>query len=349
MAFKKIFIYAPNINSGGGLTLLTSLLKSWDGDLTLTAILDERCKNSIKNYINSNINIIYWVNPNIISRIISEIKLFQYCFKKEIYVISFHNIPPLICKPKKLSIYLQNRLLLDYSADYMSIAEKSLILFQKLLIKWWAPKKTLFIVQTPSMQNVLMDFLGRKNSNFKIEIMPFVDLDIFKNSPKNKPKKDLSFFYPSACYEHKNHTTLFEAWKLLGKENIFPFLYLTIGKNENTILSMIDEYNKNYNLNIINIGIIENNQLVGIYHEMTALIFPSKTESLGLPLIEAASAGLPIIASELDFVRDVCIPSETFDPYSSTSIARAVKRFLNIKNELTEPMNSKQFWGKLKC
>ncbi len=61
---------------------------------------------------------------------------------------------------------------------------------------------------------------------------------------------------------------------------------------------------------------------------MTALIFPSKTESLGLPLIEAASAGLPIIASELDFVRDVCVPNETFDPYSSTSISRAVKRLL---------------------
>ncbi len=37
---------------------------------------------------------------------------------------------------------------------------------------------------------------------------------------------------------------LLESWKLLGKENIFPFLYLTIGENENTILNIIDFYNK---------------------------------------------------------------------------------------------------------
>jgi hypothetical protein len=34
------------------------------------------------------------------------------------------------------------------------------------------------------------------------------------------------------------------------------------------------------------------------------------------------------LASELDFVRDVIEPVETFDPDSPTSIARAVKRFL---------------------
>ena len=51
------------------------------------------------------------------------------------------------------------------------------------------------------------------------------------------------------------------------------------------------------------------------------------------PLIEAKQAGLPILASELDYVRDVLDPDQTFDPNSDISIARAVKRYLGIAEE----------------
>ncbi|MEY8216185.1 MAG: glycosyltransferase, partial [Colwellia sp.] len=70
-----------------------------------------------------------------------------------------------------------------------------------------------------------------------------------------------------------------------------------------------------------------------LYEASKALVFPSLRESFGLPLIEASSAGLPIIASELDFVRDVSCPVQTFDPSSPVSIARAIARFLEIRIE----------------
>jgi hypothetical protein len=47
-----------------------------------------------------------------------------------------------------------------------------------------------------------------------------------------------------------------------------------------------------------------------------------------MPLIEASQAGLPVLASELDYVRDVIDPEQSFDPESAISIARAVKRFI---------------------
>lgn len=52
-----------------------------------------------------------------------------------------------------------------------------------------------------------------------------------------------------------------------------------------------------------------------------------------MPLVEARQAGLQVVASELDFVRDVLDPDETFDPDSSISIARAVKQFLGISEQ----------------
>ena len=66
------------------------------------------------------------------------------------------------------------------------------------------------------------------------------------------------------------------------------------------------------------------------------LIFPSFFESYGLPLVEANHYKLPVIASELDYVRDILDPVETFDPNSAKSISRSVKRFLNIKEKKTD-------------
>ena len=81
-------------------------------------------------------------------------------------------------------------------------------------------------------------------------------------------------------------------------------------------------------LNIHNLGYMSRSDIMQTYSHSRALIYPSFSESLGLPLIEAHRCNVPIIAPELDFVRDVCSPAETFDPHSPTSIARAVQRFL---------------------
>jgi hypothetical protein len=77
------------------------------------------------------------------------------------------------------------------------------------------------------------------------------------------------------------------------------------------------------------------------------MVFHSTSESFGLPLIEPSSLVLPILASELDYVRDVCVPTDTFKPNSPVSIVRAVKRFLGCP-EPTATLNSPaEFWGEM--
>ncbi len=70
-----------------------------------------------------------------------------------------------------------------------------------------------------------------------------------------------------------------------------------------------------------------------------ALVYPSVMESMGLPLIEARPAGLAAIAAELNYVRDVVDPEQSFDPSSGMSIARAIKRHLGM-HESPLPMMS---------
>ena len=54
------------------------------------------------------------------------------------------------------------------------------------------------------------------------------------------------------------------------------------------------------------------------------MIFPSFYESFGLPLIEARQANLPILASDLEYVHEICAPVATFDPTLAESIAEQV-------------------------
>ena len=73
---------------------------------------------------------------------------------------------------------------------------------------------------------------------------------------------------------------------------------------------------------------VSHSLILSYLNNSNALIYPSLTESLGIPLLEAKSLDIPIVASELDYVRDISSPIQTFDPKSSISISRAVKRFL---------------------
>jgi glycosyltransferase involved in cell wall biosynthesis len=87
------------------------------------------------------------------------------------------------------------------------------------------------------------------------------------------------------------------------------------------------------------VGHIEN--MEELYSQSHALIFPSLSESLGLPLLEASLRNLPIVASEKDFVRDSVVPVETFDPLSHVSIARSVMRFMKINENHEKIHNTK--------
>jgi hypothetical protein len=120
-----------------------------------------------------------------------------------------------------------------------------------------------------------------------------------------------------------------EAWVLLARAGIKPLLRLTLNPVHHAELTAwIEDSSRSFGLRIENAGEVAPQQLSRLYDEAGALIYPSFTESLGLPLLEARAHGLPIIASERDFVRDIVTPQQTFDPESALSIARAVRRFL---------------------
>ena len=58
---------------------------------------------------------------------------------------------------------------------------------------------------------------------------------------------------------------------------------------------------------------------------------------------KAHAAGLPIVAAERDYVRDVVAPAQTFDPESPLSIARAIRRLLGTPEVPAPPLTPAEF------
>ncbi|GIW62484.1 MAG: glycosyl transferase [Patescibacteria group bacterium] len=72
-------------------------------------------------------------------------------------------------------------------------------------------------------------------------------------------------------------------------------------------------------------------ELVYFYKQAKALIFPSLSEGFGLPVIEAFSAGLPVIASKIPVFEELYKDSLFyFDPRVDESLIKIIKTFDKI-------------------
>ena len=114
-------------------------------------------------------------------------------------------------------------------------------------------------------------------------------------------------------------------------------------RSDRHLLSWVEFQARTDHLLIENVGLMTRQEIDRLYCESGALIYPSTLESFGLPLLEGAAAGLPILASELDYVRDVSVPVQTFDPRSPVSIARAVKRHMVVAELPPQPLSPVAF------
>jgi glycosyltransferase involved in cell wall biosynthesis len=154
------------------------------------------------------------------------------------------------------------------------------------------------------------------------------------------PGPPLRLFYPADGVAHKNHARLLKAMALLAREGVAVRLELTLPPHE--VAARLAALALPADL-ATGTGPIGREAVLARIAEADALIFPSLTESFGLPLLEARAAGTPIIAAERDYVRDVCAPAETFDPLSARSIADAVRRLAGRPRPLAQPTDAAGF------
>lgn len=338
---RDVVIFAPNVGSEGGLVLLRAILDAdWHGR-NVTAFLDARARDRFRG-LPEHISVV-WCQSSLLGRIRAELDLARLS-KAEQILLCLHNLPPILPTPGTVFCFVQNANLVGLippSSQDFRLRIRYII--ERAIARLGKHRVARYIVQTPTMREALLRWHGPRGPH-KVLVEPFLDIEKLKAAGTEKLALKGSrwdFIYVSDGPPHKNHRRLFQAWRLLADQGLFPTLALTLHPDRDAALRReLSAMIERHALRIEDLGQMSHAELLQTYHQAGALLFPSFAESFGIPLIEAAAAGLPILAPELDYVRDVCDPVETFDPHSERSIARAVRRFLgnpSVKIDVRTP------------
>lgn len=341
-----VFLFAPNVHVGGGLILLREALAQWPDGWAGEAWLDARAKDALA--LPAGLRV-HWVAASLPGRAAAQWRLARRQQGAAWPLLCFHGLPPFWPALVPVAVYLQNRNLIepvDWSRYPARVALRMRV--ERWLARALRHRVDHYWVQTPTMAQSLQRWwadLG-ETQVAPVSCLPFV-APLPAARAEAEPGRRWDFVYVADGEGHKNHAALLEAWHLLAAQGLRPSLALTLAQRDGPALALLDAARAAGLLHVQTVGALSHAGVLDLYQRASALIFPSRSESFGLPLLEARQAGLPILAGELDFVRDVCEPVQTFDPQSPRSIARAVRRFLGAPEPVLSPQPAASLWQAL--
>lgn len=325
---RRLLISAFGINSGGGLVLFKALVEG-ACDRIRAIELDGRVSASQIGLPASVIS--HYVRRSFVARVLSSIHSARRAQKGEV-LLCFNSLPPLVGSRAKVVTYVHAPHFVDAhrGISYTPVTHARHWL-ERIWFSFALRNTDEAWVQTHTMANRMRGLYP----GVTVRIVPLVDgaLQRLLEQAEMPPQPSVgwggySFFYPADTVGHKNHVNLLCAWARLRANGHCPQLWLTLDEAE--LVAMLTRAG----LTRIDVGVVHalgrlsRADVLARLIASSALIFPSTAETFGLPMLEAGALGRPIIASERDFVRDVCRPAQTFDPTSPSSIAHAVTRFI---------------------
>lgn len=139
------------------------------------------------------------------------------------------------------------------------------------------------------------------------------------------------FFYPAVTWAHKNHEVIFRALHILKREhNCTPHVFFTGSSTGHR--SKLDSLAQSLGISeqIRFLGFVTSTQLQAIFKTATAMLFPSKFEGFGLPILEAFHARLPVISSNATTLPEVGQDGALyFNPDSPEDLSGLMKAILD--------------------
>jgi glycosyltransferase involved in cell wall biosynthesis len=94
------------------------------------------------------------------------------------------------------------------------------------------------------------------------------------------------------------------------------------------------------------LGFLDPNQIWAAYQDADIYVMPSLVETVGLPLMEAMSVGLPILVADRAYAHEICQDAAIyFDPLSPLDLSNKAKKLLEDKNTYNKlSMKSKMLY-----
>lgn len=236
-------------------------------------------------------------------------------------IFCFGSVPPPIKVKDRHVTILQHNPFFFENPGY-SILFKILYFIKRLYIWTRCFHKYDWIVQTQRIKDILIKSLGINTQ--RISVLPFFELDFFDDFTPLSLSHPLKFIYPADGVPQKNHTYLFRVWERLHTQhNLSPELHITLPSKYEDHIKTIRRL-KHHGIKIFNHGFVSKVMIKELYQKSHFLVFPSMSESFGLPLAEAASTGLMVIGADLPYLYQVVEPSAVFDPKDEDSLVNMI-------------------------
>lgn len=304
----KIVIDARMINNSGIGTYLQSIIPNLIKNYELILLCREK---EIDGFTWMNkVNIINFSKPiySIAEQILSPV-IIPEC---DIFLSPHYNIPILPIRAKKRLVIIHDVFHLAFN-DQLSLVQK---IYSKIMIYFAVHLSDHIITSSQFSKSEILKYININESKINVIYFGF-NYDEYSNQAHNfepvKKKYNLQenfFLFVGNVKPHKNLYNLLLAFRIILEKEINLKLVI-VGEYK----KLINADKKSFKLlsenpllkdNTIFTGFIDKEELVVLYKNASALVFPSLYEGFGIPPVEAMACGCPVISSNAASLPEAC-------------------------------------------
>lgn len=231
----------------------------------------------------------------------------------------------------KQIIYMQQ--MLSFTDEKVNLFLEPKLWFYRYIMSIFERKAVIdadaVVVQIESTRKACIDKTRTAPEKYIIEY-PSYGMKVRSRFEKNQLTCP-TFFYPSTALSYKNHFEILKAMKMLRNDGYNNYkMVFTINGTENSYSKQLRKFALCEDLPVEFVGWLSRDKME-FYYTRSILVYPSKVESFGFPLLEGAMYNTPIIAINLVYVHDVLGQYDKVTYYERGRIdllSEAMKRYL---------------------
>lgn len=207
-------------------------------------------------------------------------------------------------------------------------------LIKAKFIQWQMRKTKYFITQSQIAKQCILRTVNTEPENVYVvsNVLPSIYQRI---SVRAVPHKGYNMVYASSPAYHKDFMILPQVASILKKQGMDDFkIHYTIPQGGAVLPAFMEQLRaydvENY---FINHGFVNRQELAVLFSQCDLGLFPSLLETFSATLLEYMYFQLPIVASDLDFNREVAEKAaEYFIPHDAEDMARKIYQVYSDEN-----------------
>lgn len=234
-------------------------------------------------------------------------------------------------------VFYKNKICVLHDIIYKLFPQSCSILFRSwysiLIPRVVRTSRKLVSVSKFSRKEISNHFQYPEN---EIEIVYNAVSKNFHPTEKKKKVKPYLLAVSSVTY-HKNYNRMIKAFIELYNSKSIDISLFVIGGTNNSFAKQSYETD---NIPVYFQGRVSDNELIELYQNAEAFVFPSLYEGFGIPPLEAQACGCPVISSNTSAMPEILENSAIyFDPKNTNDIQNAMSSIIydtQLKNTLIE-------------